>query len=67
MKEEIKHFTRIGAAARYNFKPETQNLSSCFRELHNLAQAFMLAKKKNEKIKETFRTHRACCKLQLQA
>jgi hypothetical protein len=63
----MKLFTLIGLAASYSFKLESQNSSSRYRELYNLAQALMQAKRKNEKKKKSFRTYRASCKLQLQA
>jgi hypothetical protein len=50
MKKEIEHFTFIGPAAWCSFNPESQNSSSRYRELHNLAQALMQAKNKMEKI-----------------
>jgi hypothetical protein len=37
------------ASCQFNIKPESQNSSSRYQELHNLAQALMQAKKKNEK------------------
>jgi hypothetical protein len=46
MKNKIKHFTFIGPAAWCSFKPESQNSSSRYRELHNLADALMQSKKK---------------------
>jgi hypothetical protein len=41
-----KLFTLRGPATSCSFKPESQNSSSRYQELHNLAQAFMQAKKK---------------------
>jgi hypothetical protein len=42
----MKIFTLTGSAASCRFKPQTQNSSSYYRELHNLAQALMQAKRK---------------------
>jgi hypothetical protein len=51
MKKEIEHFTFIGPVAWCSFNLESQNSSSCYRELHNLAEALMQSKNKMEKIK----------------
>jgi hypothetical protein len=46
MTNKIKLFLHIGPIASYSFKPESQNSSSRYRELHNQAQALMQAEKK---------------------
>jgi hypothetical protein len=63
MKEKMKLFIFRGPTVSCSFKPESQNSSSHYRELHNQAQALMQAKKKMKKIIKLF-THRgpvACC------
>jgi hypothetical protein len=44
-KKKKKLFTLTGLAVSCSFKPESQNSSSRYREVHNLAQALMQAKK----------------------
>jgi hypothetical protein len=51
MKKKIKHFSLIGPAAWCSFKPESQNSSSRYRELHNQAEALMQSKKKMKKFR----------------
>jgi hypothetical protein len=46
MKEKMKLFTDTAPTTSCSFKPESQNSNSRYRELHNLAQALMQAKKK---------------------
>jgi hypothetical protein len=47
--KKIKLFSHIGPAASCRFKPESQNSSSRYRELHNQAQALMQSKNKLKK------------------
>jgi hypothetical protein len=63
MKEKMKLFTLTGSAPSCSFKPESQNSSSPYRELHNQAQALMQAKKKMKKEIKLFtlRGPVACC------
>jgi hypothetical protein len=51
MKKKIKFFIITGPANWCSFDPESQNLSSRYRELHNQAQALMQAKKKMKKFR----------------
>jgi hypothetical protein len=46
MKKKKKILTLKGPVASCNFKPESQNSSPRIRELHNLAQALVHAKRK---------------------
>jgi hypothetical protein len=46
MKKKIKFFTLTGLPNWCSFHPESQNSSSRYRELHNLADALMQSKKK---------------------
>jgi hypothetical protein len=45
----MKLFTVTGLAASCSFKPKSKNSSSCYRELHNLAQGLMEAEKEMKK------------------
>jgi hypothetical protein len=45
MNKKIKLFTLRGPVACCSFKPESQNSSSCYQELHYLAQAMMQMKR----------------------
>jgi hypothetical protein len=54
MKKKIKHFIFIGLAAWCSFNPESPNSSSCYRELHNQAQALRQGKKEIKNRKSDF-------------
>jgi hypothetical protein len=45
MKEKMKLFILRGPTASCSFKPESQNSSSRYRQLHNRVQALMQVKK----------------------
>jgi hypothetical protein len=47
--KKFKLFSHIGPATSCSFKPESQNSSSRYRELHNQAQALMQSTKKMKK------------------
>jgi hypothetical protein len=66
-KKEVRLFTLTGPATWWSFNPESHNSSSHYQELHNKAQALMLAKKAMMKKKQTFLVHSASCLVQLQA
>jgi hypothetical protein len=55
------------ASYQFSIKPESQNSSSRYRELHNQAQALMQAKKKMKEKNQTFHNHKASCLVQLQS
>jgi helix-turn-helix protein len=58
MIKKIKHFKLTGPATWCSFNPESQNLSSRYRELHNQADALMQAKK-IKKWNQVFHTYKA--------